>query len=204
MENTDKNSKKIIVVVSMLIFLIVIVGFTYAAYTFSKIGVINNKLTTGDIYIRYKEGNALNIREAMPSSTYPSSITGNYYEFQIIGKNTSTTKDITYNVTLAYGNQESGKTRISDQYLLFKLVEVINNVEQTPILVKDANYQTIPESIIYTGIVPKNTTNETTRTFRLYARISENVGIGTNTTFTTNEWNKLFASIKVNVNASDF
>ena len=199
MTNEKKNSRKLIVIVSIVAILVIALGVTYAFVTYSRNGTYNNKLIAGDIYMRYKEGSAINLSGAMPSSTYPSSTTGNYYEFQIIGKNTNTTKDITYNVKLAHGDQESGKTRIPDQHLVFKLVEVINNEEQTPALVEDQSYQTIPGTTIYTATIAKNTTNETARTFRLYARISENVGIGTDTTFTIDEWNDLYASIKVNV-----
>ena len=199
MTNEKKNSRKLIVIVSIVAILVIALGVTYAFYTYSRNGTYNNKLIAGDIYMRYKEGSAIDLSGAMPSSTYPSSTTGNYYEFQIIGKNTNTTKDITYNVKLAHGDPEVGKTRIPDQHLVFKLVEVVNNEEQTPALVEDQSYQTIPGTTIYTATIAKNTTNERTRTFRLYARISENVGIGTDTTFTTTQWNNLFASIKINV-----
>ena len=199
MTNEKKNSRKLIVIISIVAILVIALGVTYAFYTYSRNGTYNNKLIAGDIYMRYKEGSAINLSGAMPSSTYPSSTTGNYYEFQIIGKNTNTTKDITYNVKLAHGDPETGKTRIPDQHLVFKLVEVVNNEEQTPALVEDQSYQTIPGTTIYTATIAKNTTNERTRTFRLYARISENVGIGTNATFTIDEWNDLYASIKINV-----
>ena len=199
-----KNNKKKIILGSIIGVLIgTLISVSYAAYTYNRTG-LNNKLITGDIYMRYKEGSALNLQGAMPSNSYPAKATNNYYEFQIIGKNTSS-GDISYTLKLAHGDIPTGKNssnRIADKWLYFKLVEVSNlgaNNESETVLVANGNYTTIPNSTIYTETIPKNTTNETTRTFRLYARISENVGIGTNATFTMDEWNDLYASIKINV-----
>ena len=150
--------------------------------------------------MRYKETSAINLSGAMPSATYPTTASGNYFEFQIIGKNTNTTKDITYNVKLAYGDSIQGKNRITDSHLVFKLVEVVNGEEVTPALVNDQSYNSIPGATLYTTTIPKNTNNETTRTFRVYARISEDVVIGNvNQTYTEQQWNNLYASVKINV-----
>lgn len=196
-ENLKKEKKKKILVISSIVaILIIAIGVTYAFYTYSNTG-LESKLIAGEMYMKYAEGSALNISGAMPSATYPDSTTGNYFEFQITGKNTHETMDISYNLNLAYGDsQNSPKQRIRDQYLLFKLVEVNENVETT--IVNDANYQTIPGATLTTLTVPHNTASVTTRTFRLYARISEKVGIGTNTTYTIADWNNLYASIKIN------
>ena len=196
------NKKKIILGSILGIFIGALLGTTYAMYTYNSSSV-NNKLIAGDIYMKYKETSAINLSGAMPSATYPDSTTGNYFEFQIVGKNTSS-KDITYNVKLAYGDEEldandNPKTRIDDEHLVFKLVEVVNNEEVSPALVNDRSFNNIPGATLYTATIPHGTNNETTRTFRVYARISENVGIGTNTTYTIQEWNNLYASVKINV-----
>lgn len=196
MENESGKSKKTLVIVSIITLLIVVIGSAYALYTYSRAGGTNNKLIAGDIYMRYKEKSAINLSGVMPSSTYPSAASGNYFEFQIIGKNTSSNA-ITYNVKLAYGDTQSGKDRITDSYLVFRLVEVVNNVE-TPV-VNNQSFNSIPGATLYTTTIPANTANEATRTFRVYARVSETVSIGTNAIYTTSEWNNLYASIKVNV-----
>ena len=193
------NTKKILLGSFLGTLIGLVFGVTVAMFSYNSSSV-NSKLIAGDIYMKYKETSAINLSGAMPSATYPSAATGNYFEFQIIGKNTSSS-DITYNVKLAYGDEISGKDRINDKHLLFKLVEVINNEEQTPI-VNDKSFTTIPGATLYTAKILKNTNNETTRTFRVYARISENVGIGTNTTYTTQEWNNLYASVKINVDGT--
>ena len=203
-ENLKKkksNIKKILLGSIIGVLVGSLLGVTYAMFTFNSTS-INNKLIAGDIYMRYKESSAINLNGAMPSATYPTEASGNYFEFQIIGKNTNTTKDITYNVKLAYGdNHETRTTRIGDQYLVFKLVEVLNGEEVavTP-EVNDKSFASIPGATLYTATIPANTTIESTRTFRVYARISENVVIGNiNQTYTEQQWNNLYASVKINV-----
>ena len=199
------NKKKIILGSILGIFIGALLGTTYAMYTYNSSSV-NNKLIAGDIYMKYKETSAINLSGAMPSATYPDSTTGNYFEFQIVGKNTSS-KDITYNVKLAYGDEEldandNPKTRIDDERLVFKLVEVVNNEEVSPALVNDRSFNSIPGSTLYTATIPGEgaSATESTRTFRVYARISENVVIGnTNQDYTLAEWNNLYASVKINV-----
>ena len=203
-ENLKKkksNIKKILLGSIIGVLVGSLLGVTYAMFTFNSTS-INNKLIAGDIYMRYKESSAINLNGAMPSATYPTEASGNYFEFQIIGKNTNTTKDITYNVKLAYGdNHATRTTRIGDQYLVFKLVEVLNGEEVavTP-EVNDKSFASIPGATLYTATIPANTTVESTRTFRVYARISENVVIGNiNQTYTEQQWNNLYASVKINV-----
>ena len=199
-EKKKSNIKKVILGSFLGILIGSLLGTSIAMFT-NNSSSINNKLIAGDIYMRYKETSSINLNGAMPSASYPTEASGNYFEFQIIGKNTNTTKDITYNVKLAYGDNHSTRTtRIDDEYLVFKLVEVVNNEEVATPLVNDQSFDSIPGATLYTATIPANTTNETTRTFRVYARISENVVIGnTNQDYTEAEWNDLYASVKINV-----
>ena len=193
------NKKKIILGSIIGVLVGTLFSVSYAMYTFSKPG-ITSQLVTGDIYMKYTEGSALNLSGVMPSSTYPTAATGNYFQFQIAGTNTSS-GDISYNLKLVHGDLPSGKSesnRIGDQWLYFKLVEVSGNAETT--LVSDVHFNSISNSLLHTMTVPAGTNSLTTRTFRLYARISETLGIGNGTgvTYSQSEWNNLFASIKVN------
>ena len=198
LKKKKSNLQKIILGSFLGILIGSVFGVTVAMFSYNSSSV-NSKLIAGDIYMKYKETSAINLNGAMPSSTYPSTSSGNYFEFQITGKNTST-KDITYNVKLAYGDEETGKDRLHDNHLLFKLVEVLNNEEVTPALVEDQSFATIPGATLYTATVAKNTNVETTRTFRVYVRIDENVKIGnTNQDYTLAEWNNSYASVKINV-----
>ena len=127
-----------------------------------------------------------------------------YFEFTIDGKNTSN-KDINYNIKLAHGDVIENKTennRLMDKYLIFKLVEVINNEEVE--LVDNIKYDNINNNIIYKNIISKNTNEEINHTYRLYMIVDPNLMIGNleGAVYSFEEYANLFASIKVNVDGN--
>ena len=126
-----------------------------------------------------------------------------YFEFTIDGKNTTTNKDIWYEVVLSKGDNLEGKTRIKDNLLKFRLVEIKDNNET--IVVDDKSYDDLTSKRIWVNTINKNTTNEISITYRLYMWISSDTNIGNtdDVDYTMEEWNNIFASIKVNV-SGDF
>ena len=127
-----------------------------------------------------------------------------YFEFTIDGKNTSN-KNINYNIKLAHGDVIENKTennRLMDKYLIFKLVEVINNEEVE--LVDNIKYDNINNNIIYKNIISKNTNEEINHTYRLYMIVDPNLMIGNleGAVYSFEEYANLFASIKVNVDGN--
>ena len=130
----------------------------------------------------------------------------NYFEFTIDGKNTNTKNGINYNIQLVHGDVATGKAennRIQDKFLMFKLVEVVDGNET--ILQNNISIENINNTTIQSEWVPENTTNEITKTYRLYMWISEDVNICSgditeNCDYNLTDWANLFASIKVNVN----
>lgn len=69
MEVKEKNQKgKVIIGVALLLLLVMtIIGVTYAAFTFSKVGTTENAITTGAVTMIYTEGNnQITINNAMP------------------------------------------------------------------------------------------------------------------------------------------
>ena len=124
-----------------------------------------------------------------------------YFEFTIDGKNTSN-KDIIYNVKLIHGDVLGSKTesnRISDKFLMFKLVEVVDGNEVE--LVNNKKFDTINNTILYSNKVLKNTNTEINHTYRLYMIVDPNLIVGNTdrSDYSFNDYANLFASIKVNV-----
>ena len=124
-----------------------------------------------------------------------------YFEFTIDGKNTSN-KDIIYNVKLVHGEVVSTKTesnRISDKFLIFKLVEVVDGNEVE--LVNNKKFDTINNTVLYSDKVLKNTNTEIKHTYRLYMIVDPNLVVGNTdrSDYSFNDYANLFASIKVNV-----
>ena len=197
----NKNNKKKIILGSIIGVLIgTLISVSYAFFTFGKTS-LNSQLVAGDIYMQYKETNSINIPDMMPRSTYVDNENG-YFEFQITGKNTYTEKDIIYDVVLSYGDTptDSNRTiRIKDELLRFRLVKVVNNLEQE--IFNNRSYTSINNTRIHKETIPAETNSEITTTYRIYAWIGSETKIGNteDADYSLSDWNKVFASIKVNV-----
>ena len=125
-----------------------------------------------------------------------------YFEFTVDGKNTTTNKDIWYEVVLSKGDNIDGKTRIKDNLLRFRLTETKDNKET--IVVDNKSYSDLTSKRIWVDTINKNTINEVVHTYKLYMWISNDTIIGNvNQDYTMEEWKSIFASIKVNV-SGDF
>jgi len=152
-----------------------------------------------------EEGLALGFDEAVAQKFLDSNIiipqieNLPYFEFTVDGKNTYTKKDIWYEIVLNHGDEHATrKTRIKDNLLKFALVEVVDGNEI--VLFNNKNYSNIINKRIYVDTIPANTNEEVNRTYRLYMWISEDTVIGNvNQDYTIDEWNDVYASIKVNV-----
>ena len=125
-----------------------------------------------------------------------------YFEFTVDGKNTTTNKDIWYEVVLSKGDNIDGKTRIKDNLLRFRLTETKDNKET--IVVNNKSYSDLTSKRIWVDTINKNTTSEVVHTYKLYMWISNDTVIGNvNQDYTMEEWKNIFASIKVGV-SGDF
>ena len=188
------KNKKIIILTLIIVVLVLTIGVSFAIFTYNKTGS-NSNLVVGDIYMHYNETNELAIENAMPSSTFDKT---KYFEFTIDGKNTYKDKDIWYEIVLTKGNDQTGKTRIKDNLLKFRLTTISNGVETE--LLNNKSYDDLTNKRIYVDTINKNTTSLVTRTYRLYMWVSSDTKIGNvNQDYTMEEWNNVYASIKVKV-----
>ena len=199
MKNYSRNKKLLIicVIASVLVFTL---GITYAVLVdYGKLSDVNSQLVLGDIYMHYNETNQLVLENAVPSITYDEN---NYFEFTIDGKNTSN-KNIIYEIVLNHGdNHPTRTTRIRDELLKFRLVEIKDGSEE--VVVDNQSYKRLTSKRIWIDTINKNNTTEVTHTYRLYMWISNDTIIGNvNQDYTMEEWNDVYASIKVNV-SGDF
>ena len=125
-----------------------------------------------------------------------------YFEFTVDGKNTTTDKDIWYEVVLSKGDNIDGKTRIKDNLLRFRLTETKDNKEIN--VVNNMSYNDLTSKRILVDTIDKNTINEVVHTYRLYMWISNDTVIGNvNQDYTMEKWKNIFASIKAGV-SGDF
>ena len=125
-----------------------------------------------------------------------------YFEFTVDGKNTTTNKNIWYEVVLSKGDNIDGKIRIKDNLLKFRLTETKDNKET--IVVNNKSYSDLTSKRIWVDTINKNTINEVVHTYKLYMWISNDTVIGNvDQDYTIEEWKSIFASIKVGV-SGDF
>ena len=188
------NKKRIIIVISIIITVLVLaLGMTYALIKMNKVST-DSKLILGDIYMHYtNKTDTINITNLLPSETY----TDDYFEFTISGKNTYEKKNINYDIVLNQGETIADKVKLADNFLSFKLVEIINDEEN--IIFDNNTYLEINNTTIHTDII-SSTHGEVLRTYRLYVRINQSVRIGNvNQDYTMEEWENIYASIKVDV-----
>ncbi len=199
MEENKKGNKKVIIVGISAILLIAILGISFAIWNYSRT-TDNQILVAGDVYMKFKETPALTIENAIPSEGPGEK----YFEFTIEGKNTYS-KPIWYEIDLQYGeNHATRKTRIKDNLLKFRLVEIKDGSEQT--VVDNASYNNLTNKKIWVNTIAANTRSKVEITYRLYMWISSSTIIGntSDAVYDMETWNNdVFASIKVNV-AGDF
>ncbi len=195
-----KNKKKIFIII-VLVLVLSLVG-SFALWTYSRT-LSNQTLISGDIFLKYTEGDTVNIKEAMPSVTYNPD---DYFEFTVEGKN-KYKKDVVFEIFIDEGDKPTGKenesrnVRIKPELLKFRLVEVKGKEEEE--LIQAGSYNDLNKKRIWVDRVKANTTDEIKYTYRLYMWISNDAKIGNmeGADYTAEVWNNnVFASVKVGVN----
>ena len=197
------NSKKKIIILSIIGIIVLSIGIAYAARLYTNMGS-NNQLIAGDMYMHYLEGTEITIQNALPSDTYdPNS----YFEFTIEGKNTSKTKDVAYEVVLTRGSVPNGKleaNRLADSAVKFRLTERIDSGNEEVVVDNRSFSDMSSGQRLFDEVIPKNQNTQTTRTYKLYFWIDGDILIGKqgipDIDYTEEEWALSFASFKVNVN----
>ena len=197
-----ENKKKIMIIISIIVTLLLGLGIAYALFIYNKTAATNEQLVTGDIYMHYLESNTLTLEGAFPRNTYDPNV---YFQFSVDGKNTTTNHDIYYDIQITRGAVPDGKietNRILDKFVRFRLVSVSNGNES--VIFNNWKYNDlVAGKRVYVTTIPKNTMTEISHVYRLYMWIGDDIKVA-NTDYADkdydiNEWNNIFASIKVNV-----
>ena len=203
----EKKKSNLIMLIAVLIIVVFSVGIAYAALSFRGESA-NQQLVLGDIYMHYNEINqGIVLENALPEATYDST---KYFEFTISGKNTYTKKDIWYDINLMHGNVPDDATRtirIKDDLLKFRLVEVVDNVENE--IFTNKSFSDLSNKRVHVNRI-SSSDNDYSKIYRLYMWISNDVKLCSGDSFSncdyyldgrdeTLDWNKVFASIRVNV-----
>ena len=193
------KDKKIVLTLSRITVLVLTIGITYAIYNYSKISM-NSSLVVGDIYMHYNETNQINITNATPmkkEDAIKDSYTDNVFNFTITGKNTSN-KDVYYAISIVEGDEIAGKTRINPKDIDVYLKE------DEKVVVDGLRYEEWNNTRIWVSTIPANTKVEKTINYQLRIWVDDGVIIGntSDATYSIDEWNNSYTSVKINVNGN--
>ena len=165
--------KKIIMIVSIL--LISLLSISYAIFSYNKVGE-TQRLITGNLYLVLNDDTeGFSINNVLPMTKEEArKRNDNVMTFSVSGKNTSKKDNIYYEIMLKNGDEEANKTRFNPEHLVFDLIEVGENNEETYLL--DAvSFPSIDGRRIWVDTVLHDTTSVVQRTYKLRMWLSENV-----------------------------
>ena len=189
-----KKSKEKVVIVSLIVlFLVLTVGISYAAFSYSGLGTKVNTITTGAISMTYEETeNVISIDKALPTTDKTGKTLEDYFEFTVSGNITGDT-NINYEIS---AKEQEGNTFDGNNVKLY-LTRVTDNGEEEVMSPKIYNEESnannftgrpANEMSLYTSSMNASESN----TYRLRMYVTEEYnpqGDGGNLTF----------SVKVNV-----
>ena len=181
----------------MVLGLVLLLGGSYAFYTYQKYSGMQN-LLNGEIYLNYLEDNEVHISEIFPETKEEAlKRDDNTISFKVLSKNTSD-KDIYYGITLNYGEEISNKVRIDAKYIMIYL-ECNGKV-----LIDGIRYSDFNNRRIYVDKIDAKTYTETTKNYTLRFWVDEETTISdtdSNASYKATEWANSYLNFKVNVDA---
>lgn len=214
MENNVRKGAILSIIGAILIILIV-VGVTYAFFSYTKTGETSNQISTGEISFQFVDGDEINITNAFPISTAEGvALTGDNNVCTFVVKGNIAKGDIDYTVSAVEGDPSSDPTKTKRFYdegiFLYIESDDVENVSFTPTEGYDEGKAigSLP-LVLGTGTVSART--ETSRTFTVKMWIDDSVvkikdrEENTDTTdsiYTSDEYMSLYYSIKIKVEAN--
>jgi len=195
-----KKSYKYIVIA--LVLLVSVLGISYAFFEYYGTNK-NSSLIFGNIYLKFTDGaSSLSLTNVFPETKEEArKRTDNLLTFTLSGLNTTTNKDIWYEIILTEGNAISGKTRFNTEDLVFDLVEIDENNKETT-LIDAGSFSDLNSKRIWVNTILRNVTTEINRTYKLRMWLSEDVTVSDtnpNATYKASEFKNKYASVKVAV-----
>ena len=192
------KKKKIIIPIIITLLLVITVGITYALFSYTGIGLGNRVAITGDIYMHFNGSDAIQLSNAIPMNKEEAlEKTDDYFEFTITGKNTSS-EDVYYGISLVKGEVPSGKTNVNESDIMVYLLS------GEDILVDGVRYQDF-KSPVYVDKINAGTNSEISKNYKMKVWLREGIIVSDTedyASYTTSEWENLYMSLKVKVDAN--
>ena len=146
--NKEKIKDILTIGVSAFI-LVVVIGISYSAFTYSGLGNKENTITTGAITMLYTESdNTISVTNALPTTDNTGKTrktSGEYFDFTVKSSITGNT-DINYEIA---AKEEAGNT-FSGSNIKYYLTTVDSNGKETEVMAPRTYYEE-PSGNVYTG-----------------------------------------------------
>ena len=146
---TKEKIKNILTITTSIFLLIVVIGVSYAAFTYSGLGKKENKITTGAITMLYTESNnTISISNALPTTDNTGKTrknAGEYFDFTVKSSITGNA-DINYEIA---AKEEAGNT-FSGNNIKYYLTTVDSTGKETEVMAPRTYYEE-PSGNVYTG-----------------------------------------------------
>ncbi len=178
---TKEKIKNILTITTSIFLLIVVIGVSYAAFTYSGVGQKANTITTGAITMSYIESsNTISMNNALPTTDTTGKTrknTGEYFDFTVKSSIVGNT-DINYEIA---AKEETGNT-FSGSNIKYYLTTIDSNGKETEVMAPRTYYEE-PSGNVYTGrpadmmslyVGNLNQQGETTINYRLRIWVDEN------------------------------
>lgn len=200
--------KKLSIIIFSIGFVFIIVGVSYAFFTYSKTGMYNQVIEGGRMGVVYNEatGNNVTLENVFPLTDEEALTDAKEFEWTVTGYNESF-KPVYYAIEIVYGNTNTSKVRFKDSDIKLSLYENNNLVFENKI------FDNLNKQDIYYGMFATGTSKETPtiNNYKLRLWINDNVFI-TDTTdtidttgktvYSSSAYSNLYASFKINVRAN--
>ena len=146
----SKEKMKYILTIGVSVFmLVVVIGISYSAFSYSGLGKKENKITTGAITMLYTESdNTISINNALPTTDNTGKTrknAGEYFDFTVKSSITGN-NDINYEIA---AKEEVGNT-FSGNNIKYYLTTVDSAGKETEVMAPRAYYEE-PSGNVYTG-----------------------------------------------------
>ena len=178
---TKEKIKNILTITTSIFLLIVVIGISYAAFTYSGVGQKTNTITTGAITMSYTESsNTISMNNALPTTDSTGKTrknTGEYFDFTVKSSIAGNT-DINYEIA---AKEETGNT-FSGSNIKYYLTTVDSAGKETEVMAPRIYYEE-PSGNVYTGrpsdmmslfVGNLNQQGDTTINYRLRLWVDEN------------------------------
>ena len=146
---TKEKIKNILTITTSIFLLVVVIGISYSAFSYSGLGKKENKITTGAITMLYTESNnTISISNALPTTDNTGKKrknAGEYFDFTVKSSITGNT-DINYEIA---AKEETGNT-FSGSNIKYYLTTVDSNGKETEVMAPRTYYEE-PSGNVYTG-----------------------------------------------------